>query len=332
MTDIRDDHELLEVVGRRLADYQLELAVESHGDTHSDLIAVLRNGAAQTRVALELTANPSFNTVARIVGALRRSQEILATPSLMVIAPHIAERTGAAYRDRGIFYADAAGNAYVAFDGVRIDVRGRKRVASASHESSTGASGYLYSPKRAQIIFAVVTWPGIEYGPARDLARRAGASVGLVSSTLRLLETERSVLERITRQDGTEALIDQWVRSYPTGLGARLGIRSFSGDVDTVDLPPGGSLSGEWAVRDLIKPTTMTIYVDEFDPRTAIVNRWRSDRDSNVFIRRRFWDQDEAAEVVPPLLVYADLIASGDPRQLEIAAQYRMLNDGLHAR
>lgn len=331
MGDIRDDHELIDVVVGRLAEYQIELAVEADRDSHFDLVAVLSHGSARIQVALELTANPSFNALARIVRVLRGSHDTSAAPLLMVIAPHIAERTGAAYRDRGVLYADAAGNAFIAFDGVRVDVRGRKRVASSIPDDPAESPGYLYSPKRAQIVFAAITWPGIEHGPARELARRAGTSVGLVSSTLRMLETERSMLERVTMQDGGEALIDQWVRAYPSGLGARLGIREFAGDIESVDLPPDGSLSGEWAVRDLVKPTTMTIYVDGFDTRTAIVNRWRSDGQSNIFIRRRFWDTDELSGLVPPLLVYADLVASGDPRQLEVAATYRKLNDGLHA-
>jgi hypothetical protein len=50
----------------------------------------------------------------------------------------------------------------------------------------------------------------------------------------------------------------------------------------------------------------------------------------NVHLRQRFWRaSDEASWVVPSTLIYADLLASGDPRQREHADRIRATDDRL---
>ena len=48
-------------------------------------------------------------------------------------------------------------------------------------------------------------------------------------------------------------------------------------------------VSGESAAEDLLRPASLTLYVQEFDPRLAVVNRWRSDGPANIVVRRKFW-------------------------------------------
>jgi hypothetical protein len=53
-----------------------------------------------------------------------------------------------------------------------------------------------------------------------------------------------------------------------------------------------------------------------------IKQRLRKDPQGDVEILRRFWNfttVDQRADVVPPLLVYADLLATGDERNTETA-------------
>jgi len=56
--------------------------------------------------------------------------------------------------------------------------------------------------------------------------------------------------------------------------------------------------------------------------RFLAANRLRTNPKGNVEILRTFWDTRcdwTDPEIVPPLLVYADLLATGDPRNLETA-------------
>jgi hypothetical protein len=130
-----------------------------------------------------------------------------------------------------------------------------------------------------------------------------------------------------------DQLLDDWVASYPLGLARTLRINDFAGDPHTAAsvLGPGAEISGESAVPSLLKPETFTAYLGEFDSRIAIKSRWRTDRPPNIHIRRKFWTSPggwletsaEEARAAPPVLVYADLVATRDSRLVQAAEEYR---------
>jgi hypothetical protein len=101
-------------------------------------------------------------------------------------------------------------------------------------------------------------------------------------------------------------------------------------------------VSGESAAEDLLRPATLTLtlYVEQLDPRLLVVNKWRSEGPANIMVRRKFWqaphdssspggasrDPDGGLAWVRPApwpLVYADLVTSGDPRVRTVARQWR---------
>jgi len=126
-------------------------------------------------------------------------------------------------------------------------------------------------------------------------------------------------------------------RRFRPGWGGSSRQRSFHGDARELRAPDDVDLlvSGEAAVSKYIRPETMTIYAGEFTGKVASLNRWRSDREPNIFVRTRFWcdPYEEPAlgevRVAPSVLIYADLRASGDSRQAEAARLLRENDDRL---
>jgi hypothetical protein len=88
-------------------------------------------------------------------------------------------------------------------------------------------------------------------------------------------------------------------------------------------------LSGESAVPDQLKPITLTLYVPSLEKSLIGLNRWRTDRTPNVFVRQQFWKSPDdvgiepGVQVAPWPLVYADLLASDDPRVRGAAKEWR---------
>jgi hypothetical protein len=86
-------------------------------------------------------------------------------------------------------------------------------------------------------------------------------------------------------------------------------------------------VSGEQAVPHLLRPASTTLYVRELDRNLAIANRWRSDGEPNIVVRRKFWNAPEGdgePSGTPPApwpLVYADLLESQDPRARNAATE-----------
>jgi hypothetical protein len=226
-------------------------------------------------------------------------------------------------------YLDAAGNAWIQFGDVLIDVRGRPRPADAPRPPDTGN---LFSPGRAQVIMALLAWPDLWDAPRREVAAAAGVSLGQTHNTLALLA--ETGYDRHGARSGRASLVDLWAAAFPSGLARRLSLATYRGEDLTEPKPArrGDTLavSGETAVPDLLRPTTLTLYVTELDPRLAVANRWRADGEPNIVVRRRFWRDPIETEsdstpigIAPWPIVYADLLVSRDPRARDTALEWR---------
>ena len=71
-----------------------------------------------------------------------------------------------------------------------------------------------------------------------------------------------------------------------------------------------------------LKPELATVYIRDTPGKFLAANRLRTDPTGNVEILKAFWDTTcdwTDAGIAPPLLVYADLLAAGDARNIETA-------------
>lgn len=260
---------------------------------------------------------------------------------LLVLGPRVTERSAEMFRRLGINYIDSAGNAYLTFDGVHIDVRGRRAHAPAGELRSGANRGgvNLFSTKRSQVIFALLTWPELLERPVRELSNAAGASLGQTQETLGLLAHYGFLDERKRLIPAhKERLIDQWVAAFPTGLGSEARTKPFSGDWQSLDLlETQVFVSGEAAVPEFLRAETAVLYTDDSAIELIRAGRWRrNNAQPNILLRRQFWEAPKTADLTntapgrgtsaaPWLLIYADLLASHDSRQREAAAQLRAL-------
>lgn len=277
----------------------------------------------------------------RVVGLLTRTstltralqaQRDIHGERLLLLGPTVHPRSAQNLRAAGIQFLDAAGNAYLNFDGVLIDVRGRRldpRIAPHKHlpERSTN----LFTPRRAQVIFVLLSWPALADAPVRAIAAAARVSVGQAQSTLRLLDEQELYDHHSGRLLRRELLAERWAETFATGLGPKMQLKQFHGEPSRLLLEGRGEIyvSGEQAAPWIGNPSTATLYVDDFDPRLAFDNRWRTDGEPNISVRRTFWalPEDEGPicfpAPAPPLLVYADLMATREGRQLEAARKVK---------
>lgn len=318
----------IENLQETLAAYGIELQLVGDG---SDGDVVLRRGRSNRTYELRWLSSPTLTAVAR-----HNAGRKLRSP--LVAGEHVGERSANGLRSAGIDYIDLSGNAHIEFGDVVVDVRGRRRSRARPSEKRSGIAPNLFSARRMQVIFALLVWPELRAGSVRDISYVAGTSVGLTQSTL---EGLRMAGHRVDREpDRLEELRDLWVGAYPGSLHPKLAIRQLYGDVHEVHVESADyRIGGEAAVSDRLRATTLTLYVPEFDERDALINRWRSDREPNIEIRKKFWNEPKSESVdpvhfgghdwlpVPKLLIYADLLASGESRQREIALELRRSNE-----
>ncbi|MGH8827490.1 MAG: type IV toxin-antitoxin system AbiEi family antitoxin [Jiangellaceae bacterium] len=290
--------------------------------------------------ALGVKVTVDLETVKLVRGRSAQSYTLICGPTVTLARPavgpdgrpplvfttFVAPKTADSFRRAGVQYADTAGNAWVEFGDVLLDVRGRPRPKQTPRRAR--ATGNLLSTSRAQVVFALLAWPELWHAPQRELAHAAGVSLGQAHNTLALLA--EAGYHRNQTNPGRTDLLDLWAAAYPTGLAQRLTLANYHGKVDPVRPVPGAALfvSGESAAINLLRPASVTVHVDDLDPRLPVVNRWRSDGEPNIVVRKKFWrapglSEAPAVHQAPWPLVYADLLASDDPRVRGVAKDWK---------
>ena len=181
--------------------------------------------------------------------------------------------------------------------------------------------------------------------PYRELAAMAGVAhgtVGWVMPHLQQLGFVRNLGgKRGTRRlfDG-ERLLTQWADAYvrqlrPLTLIGRYYVPAIQGWKDWPLAAHGAQWGGEPAaakLTDYLRPGELTIYAKHLPGKLAAQQKFHNEpapgHTAVVEVRKRFWNFPGEAlhpDTVPPVLVYADLLATGDARCLETA---KLVNDG----
>lgn len=259
---------------------------------------------------------------------------------LLLLTRYLNPRTAHTLQRAGIQYIDGAGNAMISFGDVYLRVEGRRPDAGNEERDGrpTTEATNLFSPRRAQVIMALVSWPELANESVRAIAECAGTSVGIAQSTTTLLRKMDLEPHRTPRDH--ERLIDMWVAAYPEGLGRTLAIGSFEGDPSPYSINYAETdlwVSGETLAPNLSGQGTLTLYVEHFNPRLVTDRRWRRSQSPNIFVRRKFWHRPEGRfeetlltpPEAPPLMVYADMMAISDPRVRIAAEEFREGHRGL---
>jgi hypothetical protein len=249
----------------------------------------------------------------------------------LLITDYVTPPLADELRHRQVQFIDAAGNAFLSRQGLFVFVTGRR--ARKSH--TPPKTPRVFRPSGLKVIFALLSVPDLFAAPQRAIAGAAGVSLGSVALVLEGLAGLGFVAEIRGRRRvvNREQLLQQWTEAYARVLEPSLELGRFSaaspGWWRNADLTPyGAQWGGETAAALLhryLVPQRSMIYTDSIPARMLAKYRLRADPHGQVILRRRFWNAvpGPRANIVPPLLIYADLVAAGDARSLDAAKQIR---------
>lgn len=272
--------------------------------------------AALGRIALQFTLQPG-----------RRS---------ILVTRYVPSRLAIKMRDLRIPFIDTAGNAFLDAPPVFIFTQGN-RPASLLRER--GESGML-GAAGAKVVFALLCKNELVRATYRQIAEMADVALGSTAHVLDDLKRRGFLLEpkgqqrRLVRK---RELADLWTSAYAQRLRGKSLLGRYTPDDpgfwSTADLSPyNAQWGGEVAANKLthyLKPEVITIYAQRPVQQLVLNFKLRKEQRGGVEIRERFWKftlDREAETVVPPLLVYADLLATADPRNVEAA---KMIYDSI---
>lgn len=292
------------------------------------------------RYAVEIKRVDRFAAIGQIKNHLGQ----FPLPGLLV-AQRITAETADVCRELDVQFIDANGNAYLHAPGLFVLVKGQRLPAKEDRDFVATEPPRAGTPTALRVIFALICHPELLNAPYREITKAAGVALGAIGWVFfdlnnRAFTTggnkkgDRHILEH-------KRLIDEWVTNYPIKLRPKLNPTRFHApdpnwwqqvDITRYEAQWGGEVAADKLTGHL-KPNTVTVYmrrnahVRQNLTRLVADNRLRADPAGEIEILETFWDFPANAarpDVVPPLLVHADLLATLDPRNFTVA---RMILD-----
>jgi len=296
-----------------------------------DFDAILRIGLHEMKwdFAAEIKNGVTPANLGVIVQRLRK----LPQKGLLVtryVAPKMADRM----KEMDIQFIDAVGNAYLNVPPLFIFIKGNKPV----QRHPTGRTTRAFQPTGLQVVFALLCNPGLEAEPYRKIAVLTNAALGTVGWVIQDLKQMGYLIDmgkRGLRLVKKRNLLDRWVATYPELLRPKKLVGNYvAGDTDwwkDKELAKfqafwGGEVAAAFLTKYL-KPEVVTIYVKEPPGRLLLAHGLRNEPTGNIEIINIFWNyeylwQDRPGlygDLVHPILIYADLMATGNARNIETA-------------
>jgi hypothetical protein len=264
----------------------------------------------------------------------------------LLVAPRISAELAGNCREIGVQFIDGNGNAYLHAPGLLVLVTGQRHPKGHAPGDMLGDRAGGGGPSAARLTFALLCEPALLNAPYRVLSQISGVSLGAIGPVLNDLagrgfisntKGNRRFLER-------GRLLDEWVTTYPSRLRPKLAPRRFRAaepdwwkavNIAAFDAAWGGEVAAD-QLTGYLKPEKITIYMNPATMRQnlgklVVQHKLRADPDGDIEVLEKFWDlppETAPPESVPPLLAYADLVASMAPRNLEVATMiYQQLHN-----
>lgn len=270
-------------------------------------------------------------TKATIVLALQHPIPVGEKP--LLIAEFINPEQAADLQRRDIAFADTVGNAYLKAGPVYIYVRGNR--PEKMPRRAPGQATRAFQAAGLRVIFGFLHRPELVNATYRDIAKATGVARGTVGEVLNDLREAGYLLEvrKARHLIRKRQLLDRWIVGYHERLKPKLWLGRYEAPTrdwwQTIDPRPyaavwGGEVAAAKLTDGFLRPKIVTIYAHQLPAELLL--RLRKIPDGDIHIFRTFWldevdptNQLATHEITDPLLVYADLMGTGDDRNRQTA-------------
>ena len=249
-------------------------------------------------------------------------------PDYILLASNIAKPLRQKLRDTKINFVDGNGNASINIGNIHIYMDGLKGMKGSENIRAFRASNL-------KLIWFLLQKPEYLNKPYRDIAEIAEVSLDTISKTLKTLDKQNFIVrinENESKLVNKTQLLEKWLMGFEDTLKPKMKMGTYrfadirmknkwqSIHFATNEILWGGEPAAAKLTKYLI-PELFTIYTNLDDKDLLKQFRMVRDQAGNIEVYRLFFNPEiyHYDDLVPPLLVYADLQISGDERNKETA-------------
>ena len=227
--------------------------------------------------------------------------------------------------DNGISVIDYAGNCMIKQGLLCVNVSGQKntyRNDTKSHALSEGAIKLIYR------FLSDKSFVGKAY---RTISSETGMSLGSIKNTIEELTNRQFVMhtDKGRKLINEDKLLELWVQAYNQTIRPKLMLRRMSFRTDEMrskwqemNLPEGMLWGGDCGANltdGYLVPGSFEIYTSKPSAMLMTTGMVMPNENGEITLYQKFWNDDNDTKVAPKLIIYADLMNSGDSRQIEAA-------------
>lgn len=251
----------------------------------------------------------------------------------LVAADYITPKSKETLKSNGVNYIDSYGNAYLNLEHLKIYIEknNAKPVYNVYSEVFTRAGG--------QILFQLLQNPELINANQEHLAEISCVSLGSVSKTIKGLQKEGFAIkwnnEKKYQLVKREELLQKWIALANEKIlpAHKIGNYRFTTAVHfrIKDLGPRlescwGGEYGAKLITNYLNPEKYSFFTSREKPDLMRLFKMVPDSEGNIIAYKSFWKPESiklihgnSETAVNPLLIYAELIYTGNERNLETA-------------
>ena len=262
----------------------------------------------------------------------------------MLVADYVNPKMADRLRELDIPYIDTEGNVYINEKPIYVLVkatRGRRNEAVHTQGTmGTQTQGRAFNPTGLKVVYQFLKGERTLNAPYREIAAKADVALGAIGGVIDDLKQGGYLIEtgpKNRRLKRKRQLLDKWVDAYLERLRPKLVVGTFRTEnqqwwkkvgehITKFEAKWGGEVAAYEMTRYLT-PQDVTIYLEAGDGANLFKDhRFQKDPDGDIHVYRAFWRKGEADDelypgFVEPLIAYADLVGTGDTRNLEAAGK-----------
>lgn len=268
------------------------------------------------------TNRPRHSVIGQILLKQKQLKE-----KILLITDFISPTTADLLREQGISFLDASGNTFFNEPEFYIFISTRQKEKSIVIPKSN----IIFQPSGLSLLFVLLSIPNSESKTYRELAELSRISLGSVNEIMANLVREFYLVEqeKVRLLLRKNELMKRWVQGYGETLRPKLRQIRFqssspnwweSFDVEEAKAFWGGEVAAD-SMTNYLNSSNFTFYSKDFifTYKYLMQSGLKRNAEGNILLMEEFWNFNQEDIIVPPLLVYADLIATAEARNLEAA-------------
>ncbi|MBQ7690222.1 MAG: hypothetical protein IJT30_03380 [Muribaculaceae bacterium] len=267
-----------------------------------------------------------------VVQQMRSLKEQTDKP-LMLAAYHFSPELFDRLPEDGISVVESNGNCNIMAAPMFIRISGQK----ATQPKET--KGKAFNEAGLKVIFYLLLDETNINKPYRIIHQDTGLSLGTIKNVIEELRRGQFVLttEKGRFLKNRKELLDIWQTHYNQSLKPKLLLKEMEFvDADcrrdwvTMVLPDGmcwGGEGGAFLIDHFLVPELFDIYTETPSVKLMMTKKVKFQEKGRIKLYQKFWKGNTEEKTAPKILIYADLMGSGNSRCIESAL--RLIENGI---